>query len=587
MRQGENSAPSMHGMAMPHARQLSEIMQHDQTNFIVIFRPINPEAGLLYQTENVYGKGLQTKGKSCIFPPINGLVTKDIYIARVLTEAAASALQDKTNKEIANSELMVKAISDLLPLVNSQDEVSRPLSNIEKEALATIGVSENLQESSESSNFTRIIIDAKNVILCTEITKVVNHEIELEEGGEVEKRKYNLLYFPAHRMQQIANSQEICPEPFFAIRKDSELLFFDPSDNKFKADQDKARIVVDFAEQNVELLAYDRFIENEASKTISMEDCPRKLTADYDPLIICYPQQAPDEDIRLSEFVPKKNSLAPCSKSLIDKAAGKQLEIIYNENKRQDYQNGQGSNTGDELAILATFLSNDMNLAIKHGPETNNPYPELLGEGDYIVFDNTTSMSATDSSGKIKISTNIIKKPKEIIEYINKKRAEGYPLKVNPKWPIESKDGKLEFIENASRLTGWSEIDRVIGLISSEDAKKTERGLVDKYLALRELELASPVIFANVENSKNSKFWKMVGKKCNELHRQNVATSRQSLFEAIEDFKSKNGGSEPVIARTGLNPHFAEMLSTKEPNPVCSPSNLMFRLPRPSCLRGR
>jgi hypothetical protein len=250
---------------------------------------------------------------------------------------------------------------------------------------------------------------ANELLLMTAITKMV----EIEKGSEL----LPLYYF-------VNENNEIWWEsksnlPVFAVSQQNGFRFY----NDFTKAFDRVQTLSNnYKPLEVKIMAYRQFKLNAQGE---VEQNLYPITADYDELASAARKIYPlFLDPTLKQEVDKLASLP--EEAHIEAAA--QLIMRYERAVKEESRNiivspeqpNMGAVNEWERAVKI-HLEIETKSATRHGPEVNNPFPEPITEGDYAVHLPDGNVS-------------VLKNENEICDFINKQRAKGFPIPVNPKW---------------------------------------------------------------------------------------------------------------------------------------------------------
>ena len=590
---------SVHGMTPQDNSRLIELVE--KISHLVLFvREINPESGILLQ-EDHDSKVLQSKAKSSILELLNGLVPINPRLSKTSQNPEdIKKYGDYARSDLEESKKKKDAIELILPIINDESKWTtnyfKEHENI-LEALKTVLKGTKAAENSTAKRFGSFFsasflrkpsqegeldISSKQTLLqllleAKERIKNARISVEVKQTINLNGSEKDIFYFteddpaldPVPILDIKDNKIDAKPaKPIFAIQGDNqEFLFYDENTKTFEMDLQKFQTVSGKSKKNVKVLAYERYIEDAEGK-IYAENIPRKVTADYDLLTVAV-ATSPFIDERNNRLISTftggqtwwlrdKLKLQDPRKQAIDKMARR---IVEGCEEKLNNDIDKGAVSSYQNAILEQLrLSGVSN--VNHGPETNNHSPEeFTGVGVRCFV-----------KGK---ASEPFKSNEELLERINKLREEGYPIPVNPKWPLimDRESGKLELCSDDNKIN-WKEIDKVIASITEKQQKEDNQKILQLFLELRELELLPPFKFerANAFLQKESQTkdpnpWTRtrltlqdlsgeISERCEEIHKIRIAKLKNTLMAQTASYKSRNGGANPIVALPHLNKHF-------------------------------
>lgn len=387
---------------------------------IMMWRPVNEHAaqklknkhGLLYK-----GKGMNTKGKSSKFGPIAGDIP---YVA------ALSKLADPNPDKERQSEIKKYQSKNDKALESSQKEHSLFLATHSAADATT-------KDSIERMN--------ERLLLTTE-------KKETSKGKTI-FYVYKKGEHPSDPMNILWDQKNTSPLFIIEGEKAGQYCLYENESKDFSRE-----INLDdrYAIEPVKIMCYTQFKLDE--ERISEE--VYGITADYDELVTAARKIYPfhnNDTIRTNFTQILYNKIYECYDS---NQPVNPIEIIsdliveYEEKIQRDHlyireQDNMGS-VNDWQMDLKSYLKHQTNSSTNHGAEVNNPFPEELLDENYAVHLPDGTMT-------------ILHNEKEICDFINKKRQEGFPLDVNPAWgwSIDEKSRNLIIPDEKHRIN-WRKI---------------------------------------------------------------------------------------------------------------------------------
>lgn len=403
-------------------------------DMVVLLRPLNKKAGKgLRSTDGGcqhIAKRLQTKGKSSEFDPIAG----EIPVRAALSKLAVKSPGLIAEFEEKNQKALKKSAEIML-----QIEVVTPAQVHELNQL-----------------FLEVAVVKKT-----------------EEG--------KVIYFVEDQLGNVVWNQKET-SPLFLIANDADIgwLAYEESSKTFSLQQ---TLPNQWKCIPVEIMAYQQFkVEKMNGQEIVVEKkCP--IISDYDELVSAPRKIFPLQDnhnlalrvtIDQSFFNNLYQSYATRKLDPVDVAA--ELIFRYEDECKREYdniENSSGLNFGmvnENQSAEIAYLKQATNGAVNHGPEVNNPHPEKILPGEYLVY--------LPDRRKL-----ILHDEQEICNFVNQYRALGFPIYVNSKWGWEIDNyGKLYI--PAQRFP-WEEVEKTL----QQDSQKLEQAEAELQLQLANLGL--------------------------------------------------------------------------------------------------
>ena len=340
------------------------------------------------------GKGLNIKAKSSEFGPISGLIPLNAELSKMSSDVTlATKLHDKTKQTEERLRKDGRTYQEYMEKIEARKE-----------------------------EMTQKEIQSFNDQLLVSSVKVADHDENtiyyLEEDGEV--------------AWQI-NAEGTKVSPLFIVQKRGAYYLYNDLTKEFDIEYGDIGTNKPVA---VEVLAYRQLeLGKNAQGELEIRESKKILTADYDELVSSPKKFFPfhnNDEIRTmlsrKDFVRALKTRGKItSKDLVTQLVLNyeiQAKNIWRETFLLEDQPYMGLVTEEQLTIKAV-LKMDTGSHTSHGPEVNNPYPEPFSDREkYLVF---------LPEGKI----TALRGEENICRFINKKRREGFPLAVNPKWGWE------------------------------------------------------------------------------------------------------------------------------------------------------
>ncbi len=394
----ENASKS--GMATVDVLALS--LYCKENNLAIIFRPINLKTRDQMKIQDSMGKGSEIITKSSQFDLISGNVPEFAGLSKL-----AEDFDGKQQVILDNN----RAIQDII----KKDE-------------------DKIDEFKRDK-----VLNSKKLVEQKFITAVTKNVIH---GGE----SYELYFFPdpiiTHKAQSDENSK-----PYFAIKKEGNLLFYDYESKVFK-EVDEGGNYPQTGERLVKVLAYKKYEpENESEKEAGAEIPGFKA---YQKAII------PDYDIYTlgSKRVFNQNEFSPNDgESLADCIARVEFHKLLESLKFDKI--GKFSTVNYSQVPIIDNLRKLTDDQINHGSEVTNSNTQDLSGETAIAFD----WSSTQANEEFGIST-LPENKKGLIEKINKLRNEGYDVPIGSRWGFDVSLKSRELWEGNfdAKLTNWRKI---------------------------------------------------------------------------------------------------------------------------------
>jgi len=364
------------GMVHRHSQIFSKFAAINQV--ILLWRPINEEvAKRLSDEANLYkGKGLNTKGKSSEFGPIAGDIPHLAALSKLASTnpSRINEFQEKNNHALEESEQVYRKIRET---INSDNRDS-----------------------------------INDLFLITKVNKKIDG---------------NILYYVSDEKGHIVwNKKENIP--FFLMKSQKQWLQYSSATKTFNT---HFTLKKNWRVNEVEVMAYRQFevdTHNQASEKTYL------ITADYDALVYAPRKVFPfhnNQEIYTTYskvLFQAMSEIATNKEAKIDWLALAVEPILkYEEKLKEEHReailNSQQPNMGvvnEMQRAITAYFKKDTGGGTNHGPEVNNPYPEKFPIGNYLVH--------------LPTGMSMLHNEQEICDFINQKRAEGFPLDVNPKW---------------------------------------------------------------------------------------------------------------------------------------------------------
>jgi hypothetical protein len=498
-------------------RKIKDLTSDDQKSIqetatanvmIIIWRPINPDAKTKLSQPGIMGKGLNIKAKSSVFEPIAGDIPYDVRLSKIWNsdDDNVKHAQGKIDKQI-------KSDNDTHQHIFSEEKKDPLLFDINK---------------------------YNDQLLVTKIEKTI-----------LVNNKNEFVYCFCDGNNQIIRQPGIDGNPWFAVKVDgNQYKIFNNVTKKFDLSWETVKEQNNWQAKPVEILGYRQCclaINNE----LEMKICP--ITADYDELVSATAKFYPfdnntditikfdfDRDFYISLVEAKENK----GKSLSFEEITAKFILLYeqaikeeNRQVKQDQQQPFMGLVNDWQHVFKTVLKIDTNAHTNHGPEVNNPFPEIFSEkGEYPIFYPSKTPETKSMSEK------------DVCNFINEHRKNGFPLDVNPRWGWEVKQetGELSVPEQGSKFD-WKKVDEDIAHIGQEmvSLDKDRESLLSKY-ELENTDLIANILIKVISGDQYTSPLSLVSAS-NKGHLNSVIDKLQF----IRDKKSQNNESKEQLEDLG------------------------------------
>jgi hypothetical protein len=369
-----------------------------QNNLAIIFRPINPKTREQMKLQDSIGKDSRVSPKSSNYGPICGNITRFGELSKMAES------YDKNQGEIKKNNA---SIEDML------------------------------QRNLEKSNQITSIRDASSEELTKQkfliaLPKIVNHE----------NKEFQLLFFPENENSNKAKADSKS-RPYFAIKKDQDLLFYDYESGNYKKAQDGEPHLTEGDSKIVEILAY-RSYEKLKDDDIATNN---KSLLEYR---IIEKAIIPDYDIySLGKKIIFDDSLSLSSEDLAEKEFNTMLNsLVFDKIEDMSTVSYVDIETIRELKEL----TNDQ---INHGAENTNSNTQDLSNQDALIF-----AFAKDSDKSLESGVGVFKESKEeIIKVLHQLREDGYDIAIGSRWgfDLDRETGEISTTHYDEKIKNWKE----------------------------------------------------------------------------------------------------------------------------------
>ncbi len=250
-------------------------------------------------------------------------------------------------------------------------------------------------------------------------------------------------------------------QPVFLIEKDKQYFTYNTKTHTFDIPYGKdGNLPEGLDKQPLEVMAYQQF-ELDENRFIRLKK-PRLVTADYD--------EGSSVALRIHPFM-QKTELRIDSFSLlgltqprepgvnlqhaIDQFSVETLQRHETDRNREAQDvatHGTMGRANDAQRAMIAYLRDETGWTVNHGPEANSPAPQRFEEREiYPCFYPDGRVELLEGSEET------------VCDFINRQRALGFPLAVNPKWDWrkDSKTGTFSVPSSRDQFE-WEPVDRFL-----------------------------------------------------------------------------------------------------------------------------
>ncbi len=556
------------------AKHLLALRKHAvANNRPTIYRPINRKAAAKLD-DGHEGKNFLSKGKSSEHPLLYGDITFNPFFSKIATERNLNnedidnaakqekmAIYEEKNYDDINKSTLrfyqivfakildesnLNALKERLQELDSKAKKIPPElfnQNLAAELLKTLALNneikkyltklENDATPPAKDSLLKIVtksLDSKKLSLLTQELNDAKLSTKVNKKVEFNGQKYELFYAkdPKDLLPLMHNNEFDQPRLF--IKKGLGIYEFNYDRQKFeKCNQDVKQIKQNL--YNLEVIAYEKYFKE--GKTIATK--VKLVTADYDESASESQKIFALENNSVAEIA---DSLARSSKLKKGEALTGEEELLIEKDKQKltklltKLENGDELQEDDKKYIVSKMadfeidrwesLANSRKYLVDMGIIDEMRRSETIALRHITDNAKNHSVEATnlnpepwtnDNHAAILADGNvaILKNEKEVCEFINQQRRNGYPIDINPRWGWEkitaencNKDkgeiiGDLR-IPNRNQFDDYrfnfKEVEGELAKYSKDSNQyKSQKAVFDAYLKLLTAQTAPDVIY--------------------------------------------------------------------------------------------
>lgn len=461
VRNQHNSWDKRTGMILAHQQIVRDIVTAN--GMVSWYRPFNLEAES-WLLKGAQGKALLTKGKSSGFDYIAGLIPVDVRLSKLMRNQVEFHPHDiayyQSNMDFVMEMYDTRKIS--------KAEIERAYHDyhlVKKIEQARTAVTALEEKANQSVDFSQLAQYRQYIEIANELPKqiAVTQAFQFSDGQEC------LVYYLVNQYTQVQDQARSANElhrddvifqdnqPIFFIERDARYLVYNTKTHSFDIPCEMNKLPKKFNKQPLRVMAYQQF-ELDGDRYIRLKN-PRLVTADYD--------EGSSAALRVHPFM-QRTEIATDSFSILQLTRPSEIpqeaidqftvgallshEIYRNIEARDVATYGTMGKANDAQRAMIGYLRDETGWTVNHGPEANSPTPQKFeAQAIYPCF---------YSDGRVELLEG---DEGDICEFINKQRALGFPLAVNPKWDWvkDQETGQFSIPTQIDRFD-WEPVDQFL-----------------------------------------------------------------------------------------------------------------------------